>query len=595
MNCSKRHFRLLRGVFVVLAIQFILIPTAILANQTGLDVLVQQLHLYNLTKPIRYSTVGMVTLGYVPEVSSYYINIIAMDKGDKPQWIVRNLYIPDNSWIDSEQSISARFSLDSLGYEAGEAIEGIGLSINRGDAIWIEMPSEPTFDKFKVDTLRDDAQGDFTELPPLTPEVDDHSIFPEFNKSDEIKPIEFRGCRMPNIDLDDLTYPDTKSYAGDQYGCGPASAANSLGWLDLAYKELTIPGTAREIMGVLSELMQRSANGGVTIDNFIQGKLDFIEKNELMINVKFQSSLLSKDVFSSNEMTYARNDNNDNYPTWDWLVKQMDAGEDVEIMYYWLDGKTWRGHAVVVTGIEEGNDGIKKIIKFKHDVWQGAAGGTKHECESVYIDNYGRMILRVRGAFIGNVVAESYGEPYPTPVELGLFTADVVNNDVNLIWKTESESNNYGFEVRRNNQKIAFVAGKGNTAESQTYSYVDAGLNGGSYCYELIQIDFDGTRETIGSTNIVITTNQTDFVLAQNYPNPFNAITKIKYAIPARGLVSLKIYNTLGEEVFDLIGEEQEAGVYTVDFDASTLTNGIYFYRLEASGFSQIRKFLLLK
>ena len=163
------------------------------------------------------------------------------------------------------------------------------------------------------------------------------------------------------------------------------------------------------------------------------------------------------------------------------------------------------------------------------------------------------------------------------------------------MWKTESESNNYGFEIIRNHEKITFVAGKGTTAESHTYSYIDAGLNGGSYCYELIQIDFDGTRETVGSTNIAVTANPTDFVLSQNYPNPFNAITKIKYAIPARGLVSLKIYNTLGEEVLDLVSVEQESGIYTVDFDASSLANGIYFYRMEASGFSQIRKFLLLK
>ncbi len=599
MHCNKWHFRFLGGFFIILAIQFTCIPTKILANQNELDTLVQQLHLYNLTKPIEYSTVGMITLGYVPEATSYFINIVAKDKaGELRRWIVRNLYIPDASWIASPQSISVRFSLETLGYSPGEAVKVLILSINKSTTVWAEIPAEPKYVEFKVDTLRDDAQGDITLIPPNTPKIGVYPSFPDFNTGDQIKPVEFRGCRVPNLDLNDLSHPDTKDYAGDLYACGPAAATNSLGWLDSAYKDIQLPGLEREVMEELSKLMKRSSNSGVTIENFIRGKLDFIETHNLPINMKFQSSFYSDDVISSSGKTLAINENIDNsdaYPTWDWLVKQMDAGEDVEMMYYWLDGETWHGHAVVVTGVEEGDDGIKKTIKFKHDVWQGAAGGTKQEDESVYIDSHGRMILRFRGAFIGNVVAESYGDPHPTPVELGLFTAEVINNDAHLMWKTESESNNYGFEILRNNEKITFVEGKGTTVESQTYSYIDAGLNGGSYCYELVQIDFDGKREIVGSTSILIMANPTEYVLAQNYPNPFNAVTKIKYIIPARGLVSLKIYNMLGEEVLELVSEEQEAGNYTVDFDASPLANGIYFYRMEVSGFSQIRKFLLLK
>jgi len=408
-------------------------------------------------------------------------------------------------------------------------------------------------------------------------------------------PVEFRACRVPNIDLDDSTYPDTDEYAGDRNACGPASAANSLEWLDSAYTEIDIPEPLRTTMEELSTKMNRARNGGVTIDNFIRGKLDFIEAHALPINVKFQSSFLSEDIISSSGMTYARNDNAGAYPTWNWLKQQMDEGEDVEMMYYWNDCETWRGHAVVVTGVEENQNSSKKSVKFKHDVRQGGAGGTKQEDESIYVDSYGRMILRSRGAFIGNVVAESPGDPYPTPVELGLFTAEVVASDVQLTWKTESESNNYGFEIFRTSEKIAFVTGHGTTTEPKTYTYIDEGLSNGSYHYSLVQVDFDGTRETVGNTSVVVLNNPTQFVLSQNYPNPFNATTKISYTIPGKGFVSIKLYNMLGEEVATLVNEDKDAGFYIVDFDASHLENGIYFYRMEASGFSQIKKFLLLK
>ncbi len=595
MHCTRRYFRLFWGLIIFLSFQFIFILPNSFANPIGPEIVVEQLHQYNMTIPIPYSTVGMVTYFYTPESFGYFFNIVAIDKFEQPQWIVRNLYIPDNSWFDRAQSISTRFCLASLGYLSGEQVGNLEMAFIRSDTVFSVMPKPESFSTMALDTLKDDGQGDFTEIPPLAPKIGEYPRFPEFEPLEQIKPIEFRGCRVPNIELDDSTYPDTEDYAGDHNACGPASATNSLGWLDSAYKQIELPGSERKIIEELSKLMKRPRNGGVTIDNFIQGKLDFIEVHKLPINVKFQSSFVAKDVTSSSGDTYARNDNKGAYPTWEWLSEQMKAGEDVEIMYYWWDGETWHGHAVVVTGVEENEDGTKKSVKFKHDVRQGWAGGTKQEDESIYIDSYGRMILRSRGAFIGNAVAESPGEPYPTPVELGLFTAEAVNADVHLRWKTESESNNYGFEIFRDNQKIAFVEGKGTTIEPQNYSYIDNRLISGTYHYELVQIDFDGTKANIGNVNVVVMNNPAQFVLSQNHPNPFNATTKITYSIPMKGNVSIKLYNMLGKEIETLLEENKEVGVYSIDFDASHLANGIYFYRMEASGFTQVRKLLLLK
>jgi hypothetical protein len=85
------------------------------------------------------------------------------------------------------------------------------------------------------------------------------------------------------------------------------------------------------------------------------------------------------------------------------------------------------------------------------------------------------------------------------------------------------------------------------------------------------------------------------YELSQNYPNPFNPITKIRYQVSVAGLVSLRIYNLLGEVVAALVNEEKPAGNYDVEFNANRLPSGIYFYRLQASNFVETKKMLLIK
>lgn len=85
------------------------------------------------------------------------------------------------------------------------------------------------------------------------------------------------------------------------------------------------------------------------------------------------------------------------------------------------------------------------------------------------------------------------------------------------------------------------------------------------------------------------------FDLAQNYPNPFNPSTVISYTVPANGLVSLKIYDVLGNEVATLASGYHNAGIYTVNFDAKGLTSGVYFYKLTAGNKTATRKLLLTK
>ncbi len=85
------------------------------------------------------------------------------------------------------------------------------------------------------------------------------------------------------------------------------------------------------------------------------------------------------------------------------------------------------------------------------------------------------------------------------------------------------------------------------------------------------------------------------YSLDQNYPNPFNPSTKIKFALPNSGFVSLKIYDILGNEVYTLDESYRKAGYYEASFDASNLASGVYFYKLVTSGYTATKKMLLIK
>ena len=186
------------------------------------------------------------------------------------------------------------------------------------------------------------------------------------------------------------------------------------------------------------------------------------------------------------------------------------------------------------------------------------------------------------------------------PVELTSFAANVNNSgQVVLNWSTATELNNQMFEIQRsadNNQfvTIGYVDGQGTTTEPQQYSYVDRTVETGKYYYRLKQIDFGGQYEYSDVVEVDVNGPLT-YKLEQNFPNPFNPSTVIKYSVANPGHVRLVVYNLVGEEVSVLVDGMVEAGFYQVSFDASNLPSGIYLYKLEAPGFVQIKKMMLMK
>ncbi len=189
----------------------------------------------------------------------------------------------------------------------------------------------------------------------------------------------------------------------------------------------------------------------------------------------------------------------------------------------------------------------------------------------------------------------------PVPVELISFTASAAGDDVNLNWITATELNNSGFSVeksqtsRDNNWNvIGFVPGHGTTTEHQYYSFKDESVSPGNYQYRLKQIDYDGTFEYSDIVEVEVGVPN-KFKLEQNYPNPFNPSTQIDYSIKLGGLITLRVYDILGNEVATLVNEKKSAGYYSVNFNAASLPSGIYFYKLTSGNFTDTKKLILIK
>lgn len=207
-------------------------------------------------------------------------------------------------------------------------------------------------------------------------------------------------------------------------------------------------------------------------------------------------------------------------------------------------------------------------------------------------------------------ISSSWNEA-PLPVEFSTFTATFNNKFVNLNWITQTEVNNYGFEVERfskslNNdwQKIGFVQGNGNSNSINRYSFVDKNPPVNKLMYRLKQIDNDGGFSYSGVVEVDFE-SPNKFELKQNYPNPFalksdltpngNTSTRLTYSIPIDGFVKLTLYNIVGQEIMILENGFKNAGSYSMDFKPFGLQSGVFFCSLESNGSKQIIKMILQK
>ena len=192
-------------------------------------------------------------------------------------------------------------------------------------------------------------------------------------------------------------------------------------------------------------------------------------------------------------------------------------------------------------------------------------------------------------------------------MELSSFSSQLLKEGVLLSWCTHSETNNYGFEIeRRTNaewQTIGFVKGRGTTAESHQYEFMDnirtSFFADSKIYYRLKQIDGDGSYKYSQVTYVTLPMPAT-IELYQNYPNPFNTSTTIAYEVPCESSVEIKIYNIIGHEVASLLNELKSVGKYQIIWDGKDsygriAPGGLYFCVMKVRAVTKTMKLIVLK
>lgn len=161
--------------------------------------------------------------------------------------------------------------------------------------------------------------------------------------------------------------------------------------------------------------------------------------------------------------------------------------------------------------------------------------------------------------------------------------------------------------IKKNGQFVSYAS----TNSLQQYSI--SGLANGTYEMTVVRLGYEYETRTVTINNQNLTENfyldtfnvigitninsnvPKDYLLKQNYPNPFNPVTNIEFSVPKAGFVRISVYDILGKEVGILVDERLSAGNYKVDFIASSLPSGVYFYRIQTSDFTETKKMILVK
>jgi len=261
----------------------------------------------------------------------------------------------------------------------------------------------------------------------------------------------------------------------------------------------------------------------------------------------------------------------------------------------WVDMDPWSvSFADINNGLVVGDEGIILRTTDGGEEWfQQMSNTTKPLLGVSFIDTDHAVVVGDMGIILRTNTGGF------VPVELTSFSAYIIKETVQLSWTTSIETNNRGFEIQRSSGSrdyitIGFVRGNGTTTEQHNYLFRDKNLNQGSYSYRLKQYDFDGSFQFSDVVDVDFNI-PVKFALEQNFPNPFNPTTIIKWQSPESGVQTLKIYDVLGNEVKTLIDEYRPAGVYEINFDASNLASGVYYYRIESGSFTSTKKMILLR
>ncbi|MBN1154715.1 T9SS type A sorting domain-containing protein [candidate division KSB1 bacterium] len=495
----------------------------------------------NFAEPlnVEYSTTALFRFLYdFPNgVSSLYLNITA--KFFHPPyhdvWVGQNIALNP---FESPVELNYYADLGILGALYGQQIIELFLYATVSDQIQIDPPvtSEDLFVLYPVSQIKFNVENgiDITEWPPM----------PQMNPVQHNWVLAtdptwiYRGCNVPNVDLDNSANPfyidntGVVKYGGDLGACTLASCANSISWLETQHPEINSGLNFREKLDCLDEMMTRDfyGNMGVRVKDIIAGTLDFIDSLKLPIKVKFQALDVTEPTIDSPNSQYGHSASNEgvnlddktasaNRVSWDWIVNEMEAGEDVELTMGFWDGTGWTyAHTVVVTGVSKDKN-VKKLT-FKHDKDQENPGGLEEvqldvtDCPGGWLSTNWMTNTNLGTCFITDVISKSY-DPAVT------FKSTAISPD-----RSEIPEN---------------------------------------------------------------------FKLYQNYPNPFNPQTRITYNLHEACHVKLNIYNLTGQVVETLVNSYQTAGEHNVIWQPQGLSGGVYVYKLQGGAYSDMRKLIYQK
>lgn len=355
------------------------------------------------------SQTGIVHTDYKPQDDAMFLNIVAYKVGQDPIWIVRNMYMPSDEQTTYNQTPSFKFDLEQMGVAEGEVLTSVTAGWKLSSIPDANMPFIPEYrwNDYEVGDFSVSALGRPIDND-LTPAIDYPTYYPSYVFPFALTDTVWISCNpddptsMPNLPLDSSKSPT------DWVGCGPASAANSLKWLDKNNDDIDLPPNLKEAYDQLRNLMKYSKEGGVDDIPFIKGKLDIIEAYDLPIKVKYQGVTVNGDVSSTSGNSKAKSHDSSPtaYPTKEWLVNELKDGEDVELGISYPGGQ---GHWITASGTATIN-GIP-IVFYKHDAEQKDSTGVVTGGSVIAIDSLGRMSLPNEGnAVIEIVVSESFDE-----------------------------------------------------------------------------------------------------------------------------------------------------------------------------------------
>jgi len=366
---------------------------------------------------------------------------------------------------------------------------------------------------------------------------------------------------QPVAGADDSGYiPDVPNFNQEDTDCGPHSSAQATGYWDNHQYMGNGPWDLLidiDFWGLRDEM--RSAMGwvsgsGVTMDEIRDGIETVCNDPAYGNNYDFDVILYDNPAYSV-------------------CADAIDGGRTgvIGVLFHPIYGN----HAMTLVGY---NDTPTQMIQV-HDNWPP-------DTDEPWLD-WGTW-------YDGFVDIFPFGGGPVQPIALASFSAKYADGSVQIDWTTASEVECYGYNLIRNGETInsEVISAVGGEAVMTQYHYMDNGVTTGSnYTYQLQTVFIDGRSEI--SASVTVRANR--YILAQNIPNPFNPVTTISYELSNAGSVKLTVYDIRGQQVASLVDGYQEANSYDVTFNAASLASGIYFYKLETSDFTSIRKMVLLK